>query len=117
MAKATISTDKGDIEVDIFTTGAPKAAKNFLDLAKEGFYDGVIFHRIVPASSSRAAIRPAPAAVAPVTSSRTSRSRATTTAAPWRWRTPAPTRTGASSSSASRTLWASSRRTTRSSGR
>ena len=48
MAKATISTDKGDIEVDIFTTGAPKAAKNFLDLAKKGFYDGVIFHRIVP---------------------------------------------------------------------
>ena len=48
MAKATISTDKGDIEVDIFTTGAPKASKNFLDLAKKGFYNGVIFHRIVP---------------------------------------------------------------------
>ena len=48
MAKATISTDKGDIEVDIFTTGTPKAAKNFLDLAKKNFYDGVIFHRIVP---------------------------------------------------------------------
>ena len=48
MAKATISTDKGDIEVDLFTTGAPKAAKNFLDLAKKNFYDGVIFHRIVP---------------------------------------------------------------------
>jgi cyclophilin family peptidyl-prolyl cis-trans isomerase len=48
MAKATISTDKGDIEVDIFTDGAPKAAKNFLDLAKKGFYDGVIFHRVVP---------------------------------------------------------------------
>ena len=48
MAKATISTDKGDIEVDIFTEGAPKAAKNFLDLAKKGFYDGVIFHRVVP---------------------------------------------------------------------
>ena len=48
MAKATISTDKGDIEVDIFTSGAPKAANNFLDLAKKNFYDGVIFHRIVP---------------------------------------------------------------------
>jgi cyclophilin family peptidyl-prolyl cis-trans isomerase len=48
MAKATISTDKGDIDVDLFTTGAPKAAKNFLDLAKKGFYDGVIFHRVVP---------------------------------------------------------------------
>jgi cyclophilin family peptidyl-prolyl cis-trans isomerase len=48
VAKATISTDRGDIEVDIFTTGAPKAAKNFLDLARKGFYDGVIFHRVVP---------------------------------------------------------------------
>ena len=48
MPSATISTDKGDIEVDLFTDGAPKAANNFLDLAKKGFYDGVIFHRIVP---------------------------------------------------------------------
>ena len=48
MAKATISTDKGDIEVDLFTDGAPKAAGNFLDLARKGFYDGVIFHRVVP---------------------------------------------------------------------
>ncbi len=48
MAHATIGTTKGDIEVDIFTEGAPKAAGNFLDLAEKGFYDGVIFHRIVP---------------------------------------------------------------------
>ena len=48
MASATITTDKGDIVVDLFTDGAPKAANNFLDLAKKGFYNGVIFHRIVP---------------------------------------------------------------------
>jgi cyclophilin family peptidyl-prolyl cis-trans isomerase len=48
MAKATIATTKGDIEVEIFTEGAPKAAGNFLDLAEKGFYDGVIFHRVVP---------------------------------------------------------------------
>ncbi len=48
MAKATIGTTKGDIEVEIDTEGAPKAANNFLDLAQKGFYDGVIFHRIVP---------------------------------------------------------------------
>ena len=48
MASATISTDKGDILVDLFTDGAPKAANNFLDLARKGFYDGVIFHRIIP---------------------------------------------------------------------
>jgi len=48
MASATLTTDKGDITVDLFTEGAPKAANNFLDLARKGFYDGVIFHRIVP---------------------------------------------------------------------
>ncbi len=48
MPSATISTDKGDIDVDLFTSDAPRAANNFLDLARKGFYDGVIFHRIVP---------------------------------------------------------------------
>ena len=48
MTSATISTEKGDIAVDLFTDGAPKAANNFVDLAKKGFYDGVIFHRVVP---------------------------------------------------------------------
>ena len=48
MTSATLTTDKGDIVVDLFTEGAPKAANNFLDLARKGFYDGVIFHRIVP---------------------------------------------------------------------
>jgi cyclophilin family peptidyl-prolyl cis-trans isomerase len=48
MTKATIATEKGDIEVDLFTTDAPKATKNFVDLAKKGFYDDVIFHRVIP---------------------------------------------------------------------
>ncbi len=48
MPKATIATDKGDIEFELLTADAPKAAQNFIDLAKKGFYDGVIFHRIVP---------------------------------------------------------------------
>ena len=48
MTKATISTDLGDIEVDLFTQAAPKAAQNFVDLAKKGFYDDVIFHRVIP---------------------------------------------------------------------
>jgi cyclophilin family peptidyl-prolyl cis-trans isomerase len=48
MAGATITTDKGDIDIDLFTNDAPRAAKNFLDLARKGFYNGVIFHRIVP---------------------------------------------------------------------
>ena len=48
MTKATIKTELGDIEVDLFTQAAPKAAQNFIDLAKKGFYDDVIFHRVIP---------------------------------------------------------------------
>ena len=48
MTSATIKTELGDIEVDLFTEGAPKAANNFIDLARKGFYDNVIFHRVIP---------------------------------------------------------------------
>jgi cyclophilin family peptidyl-prolyl cis-trans isomerase len=48
MTTATISTELGDIEVDLFTQAAPKATQNFIDLARKGFYDDVIFHRVIP---------------------------------------------------------------------
>src|SRR5918996_5372945 len=48
MTRATIATDLGDIELDLFTQAAPKASQNFIDLAKKGFYDDVIFHRVIP---------------------------------------------------------------------
>jgi cyclophilin family peptidyl-prolyl cis-trans isomerase len=48
MTSATITTELGDIQVDLFTQAAPKAAQNFVDLAKKGFYDDVIFHRVIP---------------------------------------------------------------------
>jgi cyclophilin family peptidyl-prolyl cis-trans isomerase len=48
MTRATISTEIGDIEIDLFSQAAPKAAQNFVDLAKKGFYDDVIFHRVIP---------------------------------------------------------------------
>ena len=48
MTSATIATEKGDIEVDLFTTDAPKTSQNFVELAKKGFYDDVIFHRVIP---------------------------------------------------------------------
>ena len=48
MTRATLATDKGDIEVDLFTESAPKTAANFVDLAKKGFYDDVVFHRVIP---------------------------------------------------------------------
>jgi cyclophilin family peptidyl-prolyl cis-trans isomerase len=48
MTTATISTELGDIEVELYTESAPKAAQNFIDLAKKGYYDDVIFHRVIP---------------------------------------------------------------------
>ena len=48
MTRAKISTELGDIELDLFTEAAPKAAQNFVDLAKKGYYDDVIFHRVIP---------------------------------------------------------------------
>ena len=48
MTSATISTDIGDIEVDLFDESAPKATANFIKLAEQGFYDDVIFHRVIP---------------------------------------------------------------------
>ncbi len=48
MTRAIIDTDLGTIEADLFTDSAPKAAGNFVKLAKQGFYDDVIFHRCIP---------------------------------------------------------------------
>jgi cyclophilin family peptidyl-prolyl cis-trans isomerase len=48
MTSATIATELGDIELDLFTDAAPKATKNFVDLAQKGFYDDVVFHRVIP---------------------------------------------------------------------
>lgn len=46
-AKATISTNYGDIVINLFGDHAPKTVKNFIDLAEKDFYNGVIFHRII----------------------------------------------------------------------
>lgn len=45
---ATIKTNRGDIKVALFPEQAPKTVKNFIELSKKGYYDGVIFHRIIP---------------------------------------------------------------------
>jgi peptidyl-prolyl cis-trans isomerase B (cyclophilin B) len=46
--KVTIKTNRGDIHVQLFSEEAPKTVKNFVELAKKGYYDGVIFHRVIP---------------------------------------------------------------------
>jgi cyclophilin family peptidyl-prolyl cis-trans isomerase len=46
--EATITTGKGDIVVELDADAAPKTVNNFVFLAREGFYDGLTFHRVVP---------------------------------------------------------------------
>ena len=46
--KAIISTDHGDITVELWNDVAPNHAENFLKLGRDGFYDNLIFHRIIP---------------------------------------------------------------------
>ena len=48
MAAATLHTNHGPIEVELHEGDAPKTVANFTKLAGEGFYDGVIFHRVIP---------------------------------------------------------------------
>jgi len=48
MTNATIHTNHGPIEVELFDDEAPKTVENFTSLARKGFYDGVIFHRVIP---------------------------------------------------------------------
>jgi cyclophilin family peptidyl-prolyl cis-trans isomerase len=48
VASGIITTKFGEIEVELYSDSAPKTVENFKDLAKKGFYDGLIFHRIVP---------------------------------------------------------------------
>jgi cyclophilin family peptidyl-prolyl cis-trans isomerase len=44
---ATLSTDKGDIVLELFADKTPVTVNNFVFLAREGFYDGTIFHRVI----------------------------------------------------------------------
>lgn len=47
MSKAIIKTEKGDMTVQFYDKDAPNTVANFLKLAKEGYYDGVTFHRVL----------------------------------------------------------------------
>lgn len=44
----TISTTKGDIELKLYPEKAPMTVANFVNLAQRGFYDGIVFHRVIP---------------------------------------------------------------------
>jgi cyclophilin family peptidyl-prolyl cis-trans isomerase len=45
---ATLATNQGEIVIDLDASSSPLAVNNFVFLARDGFYDGVIFHRVIP---------------------------------------------------------------------
>ncbi|MEK6222066.1 MAG: peptidylprolyl isomerase [Chloroflexota bacterium] len=44
---AVVSTDKGDMKIELFADKVPNTVNNFVFLARQGFYDGTIFHRVI----------------------------------------------------------------------
>lgn len=48
MPNAIIKTDKGEMTVEFFEKDAPGTVDNFVKLSKDGFYDGLTFHRVIP---------------------------------------------------------------------
>ena len=48
MSQATLHTNHGAIEVELFEEDAPRTVDNFVKLSKDGFYDGITFHRVIP---------------------------------------------------------------------
>jgi peptidyl-prolyl cis-trans isomerase B (cyclophilin B) len=45
---ATIETEKGDLVLELFASDVPMTVNNFVFLARDGFYDGLTFHRVIP---------------------------------------------------------------------
>jgi len=48
VSSATLHTNHGAIAIELFDDDAPKTVENFVKLARDGFYDGVVFHRVIP---------------------------------------------------------------------
>lgn len=65
--KIKFTTNKGVFVAEMFEDKAPKTTKNFIDLTEKGYYDGIIFHRVIDGFMFRAAIRPAQVWAAPAT--------------------------------------------------
>ena len=48
MTSATLHTSEGKIELELYPDAAPKTVENFEKLSRDGFYEGVVFHRVIP---------------------------------------------------------------------
>lgn len=70
---ALIKTNHGDIKVALFPELAPKTVANFVGLAKQGYYDGVIFHRVIEDFMIQGATQAVPVWVARASMARASK--------------------------------------------
>ena len=99
---ATLETERGDIVIQLFSKEAPMTVNNFVFLAREGFYDGSTFHRVIAGFMAQGGIPSGggPVGTDPTGPAPTSsiRSCGTTPPASCPWSTQEPTPTGASSS-------------------
>ena len=115
MSVATMTTNHGDITIELFDEDAPKTVENFKDLAAKGFYDGLIFHRIIKDFMIQGGCPQGTGTGGPGYDVRgRDQPRTSSSAARWRWPTPARTRTARSSSSSRSTRprgWTASTRT------
>jgi peptidyl-prolyl cis-trans isomerase B (cyclophilin B) len=48
MTTATLHTNHGPVEIELLDEDAPQTVQNFVDLSEKGFYDGLMFHRVIP---------------------------------------------------------------------
>jgi cyclophilin family peptidyl-prolyl cis-trans isomerase len=48
MPGAILHTSEGDVAIELFSEAAPRTVENFTTLARDGFYDGLVFHRVIP---------------------------------------------------------------------
>ncbi len=70
---ATLDTSKGKITCELFAKDAPKTVNNFVFLAREGFYDGTVFHRVIANFMVQGGDPTAPARAAPAIALKTKR--------------------------------------------
>ncbi|MBV9455277.1 MAG: peptidylprolyl isomerase [Rubrobacter sp.] len=72
---ATLHTEKGPIRIKLFADKAPETVNNFVFPAREGYFDGTTFHRVIKDFMIQVAIRPEPAPEDLATTSQTSSTR------------------------------------------
>ena len=99
MSQATMHTNHGPIELELFDEDAPKTVDNFVKLSRDGYYDGLVFHRVIRDFMIQGGCPQGTGTGGPGTSSRTRSTRTRSSAGRSRWPIAAPAPTAASSSS------------------